>query len=63
MFFSACRLKSHYESWAYLNHDDLEALIESGDLQLIDIREEKEIQEQGEFPNAINIPCNPICYI
>lgn len=53
---SASRLKSHYENWAYLSHEDLEALIESGDLQLIDIREEKEIEEQGEFPMAINIP-------
>ena len=49
---------SHYENWAYLSHEDLEALIESGDIQLIDIREEKEIGEQGVFPGAINIPCN-----
>lgn len=57
IYSSACRLKSHYENWAYLSHEDLEALIESGDIQLIDIREEKEIEEQGEFPGAINIPC------
>lgn len=53
---TACRLKSHYESWAYLSHEDLEALIDSGDVQLIDIREEKEVEEQGEFPVAVNIP-------
>lgn len=53
---TACQLKSHYEHWAYLSHEDLEALIDSGDIQLIDIREEKEIGEQGVFPGAINIP-------
>ena len=60
--FTACQLMSHYENWAYLSHEDLEALIESGDIQLIDIREEKEIEEQGEFPDAVNIPCTDFIF-
>ncbi|GAB6020806.1 hypothetical protein CHUAL_003463 [Chamberlinius hualienensis] len=39
-----------------LNFEDFQALLKSGDIQLIDVREPKEIEEHGGFPNAINIP-------
>lgn len=47
----------HYDKWTDLLYEDLVALVESGDVQLIDVRELKEIQEQGAFPKCINIPC------
>ncbi|KAL5004116.1 hypothetical protein ScPMuIL_017572 [Solemya velum] len=46
----------HYDKWTDLLYEDLVALVESGDVQLIDVRELKEIQEQGAFPKCINIP-------
>lgn len=47
---------SNHEKLTELSYEELVALIESGGVQLIDVREKREIQEQGEFPGSINIP-------
>lgn len=48
---------SHYDKWTNLSYDDLQALIDCGDIQLFDVREPKEILDMGKIPCAINIPC------
>lgn len=47
---------SNYEKSTELSYEDLVALLESGGIQLIDVREKREIQEQGAFPGSVNIP-------
>ncbi|KAJ8303825.1 hypothetical protein KUTeg_018618 [Tegillarca granosa] len=46
----------NYEKSTELSYEDLVALLESGGIQLIDVREKREIQEQGAFPGSVNIP-------
>lgn len=40
-----------------ISFEDLEALINGGDIQLIDVREPSEIKSSGKIGQAINIPC------
>lgn len=40
----------------FLQYEQLVELMKCGDLQLFDVRDAKEISEQGEFPGAVNIP-------
>lgn len=51
---------SHYDKWTNLSYDDLDALIECGDIQLFDVREPKEILDTGKIPCAVNIPLGQI---
>lgn len=51
---------SHYDKWTNLSYDDLQALIDCGDIQLFDVREPKEILDTGKIPCAINIPLGQI---
>ncbi|KAL3847419.1 hypothetical protein ACJMK2_018330 [Sinanodonta woodiana] len=46
---------SHYDKRTDLSYEDLVALINDADVQLIDVRDEKDIKEQGAFPKAVNI--------
>ncbi|KAK3589946.1 hypothetical protein CHS0354_034968 [Potamilus streckersoni] len=46
---------SHYDKRTDLSYEDLIALINDADIQLIDVRDEKDIKEQGAFPKAVNI--------
>lgn len=39
-----------------LTFDDLQSLIKSGDVRLIDVREPSELVEYGSYPAAVNIP-------
>ncbi|XP_013785716.1 thiosulfate sulfurtransferase/rhodanese-like domain-containing protein 3 [Limulus polyphemus] len=43
-----------------ITFEDLEALVHGGDIQLIDVREPKEIEEYGTIPNSINIPLGQV---
>ncbi|KAH8040647.1 hypothetical protein HPB51_011962 [Rhipicephalus microplus] len=40
-----------------LSYEDLKALMQGGDIQLIDVREPAEVAASGKIGNAINIPC------
>ncbi|XP_069103693.1 thiosulfate:glutathione sulfurtransferase-like [Argopecten irradians] len=51
-----CRHDSNCVKRTDLNFDEILALLGSGNLQLIDVREPKELVQQGEFPTALNIP-------
>lgn len=44
------------ERWADLSYEQLNALIESRDIILIDVREPKEIEALGKISDSINIP-------
>uniref|UniRef100_T1IZR4 Rhodanese domain-containing protein n=1 Tax=Strigamia maritima TaxID=126957 RepID=T1IZR4_STRMM len=39
-----------------VSYEDLEALIQSRDIQLIDVREPSELIEFGKIPGSVNIP-------
>ena len=42
--------------WTDLSYNDMVALIESKNIQLIDVREPKELTETGHIPGAVNVP-------
>jgi len=48
------------ERWADLSYEQLNALIESRDIVLIDVREQKEIEALGKISDSINIPLSQI---
>ncbi|XP_013773641.1 uncharacterized protein LOC106458657 [Limulus polyphemus] len=43
-----------------ISFEDLEALIQGGDIQLIDVREPQEINEYGTIPGSVNIPLGQV---
>uniref|UniRef100_A0A023FNF8 Putative secreted salivary gland peptide ixodes scapularis fed tick salivary protein n=1 Tax=Amblyomma cajennense TaxID=34607 RepID=A0A023FNF8_AMBCJ len=43
-----------------LTYEDLEALLQGGDIQLIDVREPAEVAASGKIGNAINIPLGQV---
>ncbi|XP_037510868.1 thiosulfate sulfurtransferase/rhodanese-like domain-containing protein 3 [Rhipicephalus sanguineus] len=43
-----------------LSYEDLEALLQGGDIQLIDVREPSEVAASGKIGNAINIPLGQV---
>ncbi|XP_076356471.1 uncharacterized protein LOC143249820 isoform X2 [Tachypleus tridentatus] len=43
-----------------VSFEDLEALIQGGDIQLFDVREPKEIDEYGTIPGSVNIPLGQV---
>ncbi|XP_064615421.1 thiosulfate sulfurtransferase/rhodanese-like domain-containing protein 3, partial [Liolophura sinensis] len=53
---AACYSSSHYDKWTDLTYEDLVALLDSGDIQLFDVREPKELEETGKIPRSVNIP-------
>ncbi|XP_078663399.1 thiosulfate:glutathione sulfurtransferase-like isoform X1 [Branchiostoma floridae x Branchiostoma belcheri] len=48
--------KDNETPWTDVKYDELKALIKSGHVQLIDVREPEEIASTGLLPGAINIP-------
>ncbi|XP_078663402.1 rhodanese domain-containing protein CG4456-like isoform X3 [Branchiostoma floridae x Branchiostoma belcheri] len=50
--------KDNETPWTDVKYDELKALIKSGHVQLIDVREPEEIASTGLLPGAINIPLN-----
>jgi rhodanese-related sulfurtransferase len=48
------------ERWADLSYEQLNALLESRDIILIDVREPKEIEALGKISDSINIPLSQI---
>uniref|UniRef100_A0A1E1WZ30 Putative secreted salivary gland peptide n=1 Tax=Amblyomma aureolatum TaxID=187763 RepID=A0A1E1WZ30_9ACAR len=43
-----------------LTYEDLDALLQGGDIQLIDVREPAEVATSGKIGNAINIPLGQV---
>ncbi|XP_050044572.1 thiosulfate:glutathione sulfurtransferase-like [Dermacentor andersoni] len=43
-----------------LSYEDLKALLQGGDIQLIDVREPAEVAASGKIGNAINIPLGQV---
>lgn len=43
-----------------LTYEDLDALLQGGDIQLIDVREPAEVAASGKIGNAINIPLGQV---
>ncbi|XP_066265377.1 thiosulfate:glutathione sulfurtransferase-like isoform X2 [Branchiostoma lanceolatum] len=50
--------KDNETPWTDVKYDELKALIKSGHVQLVDVREPEEIASTGLLPGAINIPLN-----
>ncbi|CAH1250189.1 TSTD1 [Branchiostoma lanceolatum] len=48
--------KDNETPWTDVKYDELKALIKSGHVQLVDVREPEEIASTGLLPGAINIP-------
>lgn len=44
------------ERWTDLTYEQLNSLLESRDIVLIDVREPKEIEANGKIPESVNIP-------
>ncbi|CAM1330913.1 Hsp67Bb (predicted) [Pycnogonum litorale] len=42
--------------WTEVSFEELQDLIQAGDIQLFDVREPKELIDYGQMPNAVNIP-------
>jgi len=48
------------ERWADLSYEQMNALIQSRDILLIDVREPKEIETWGKIQDSINIPLSQV---
>jgi len=44
------------EHWTDVDTPELLWLLESGDIQLFDVREPEELEETGRIPRAVNLP-------
>ena len=45
-----------------LSDSEFEDMLSSGNIQLFDVRDEKEIEKYGKIPTATNIPCK-VCLL
>lgn len=51
------RFNSSSEISTEVGTEELEKLLENGQVQLIDVREPEELTETGQIPSSVNIPC------
>ena len=54
-----CSDTEHYNVYP----EELVDMIETGDLQLFDVREPQELEESGRIPGAVNIPCTYVDWV
>lgn len=57
------RYSSDAITWNDISSNELKLMLESKDIQLIDIREPIELIEDGRIESSVNIPCKLLCNI